>query len=283
VLRGGKGQRILELKHDRLSTYGIGADLSGEEWENIIRQLIHLGYLAQDFTRFGALGLTPAARPVLKGETRVTLGLPRSAAKVEEKSRRKGRAGEGARGALFAELRALRKRIADEAGVPPFVVFSDATLVEMAQAKPGNERELLAVTGVGSHKLSRYGAVFLAAIGEYRRTAAPGAGIDSFGLTLSDTQRDTYLLYREGLSLEDMAVRRGLKDVTIATHLEELHALGLDVDLHRFVDADKIPLIEARLGALGAVNLSALKEGLPEAISYIDIRLIRAAWGKLGQ
>jgi ATP-dependent DNA helicase RecQ len=175
VLRGGKGQRIIELKHDRLSTYGIGADLSAEAWDNIIRQLIHLGYLAQDFSRYGALGLTPAARPVLKGDIRVTLGMPRSGAKVEEKSRRRRGAGEGARGALFEGLRALRKRIADEAGVPPFVVFSDATLVEMAQARPRDEHELLAITGVGSHKLARYGAAFLAAIAEYRHPA-PGAG-----------------------------------------------------------------------------------------------------------
>ena len=179
VLRGGKGQRIIELKHDQLSTYGIGADLSAEAWDNIIRQLIHLGYLAQDFSRFGALGLTPSARPVLKGETRVTLGLPRSSAKAEEKSRRR-KAGEGARGALFEELRAVRKRIADDAGVPPFVVFSDATLVEMAQARPGDEAELLAITGVGSHKLAKYGSAFLAAIAGYQRTAAPGADTAGF-------------------------------------------------------------------------------------------------------
>jgi ATP-dependent DNA helicase RecQ len=280
VLRGGKGQRLVELKHDRLSTYGIGADLSAVEWENIIRQLIHLGYLTQDFSRYGALGLTPAARPVLKGEAQVTLGLPRDVAKVEEKSRRKSRAGEGARGALFEELRAVRKRIADEAGVPPFVVFSDATLVEMAQAKPRNERELLAITGVGSHKLAKYGAAFLAATCEHQRTAAPGMDSDAPDLELSDTQRDTYLLYREGISLEEIADRRGLKDTTILTHLEELLAAGLDIDLRRFVDADKLPVIEARLEELGAVGLSALKEGLPDSISYTDVRLVRGAWGR---
>ncbi|HEY4744235.1 MAG TPA: HRDC domain-containing protein, partial [Desulfuromonadaceae bacterium] len=79
------------------------------------------------------------------------------------------------RGALFEELRGVRKRLADEAGVPPFVVFSDATLVEMAQAMPRDEDELLSITGVGQHKLAKYGAAFLAAIVEYRRTAAPGA------------------------------------------------------------------------------------------------------------
>jgi len=165
VLRGAKNQRITDLGHQRLSTYGIGADLSATEWENIIRQLIHLGYLVQDFSRFGALGLSPAARPVLKGETLVTLGLPRDVFRTEEKSRRRGGAVEEAHRSLFEELRAVRKRIADAAGVPPFVVFSDATLVEMASVRPRDERELLSITGVGEHKLAKYGAAFLAAIG----------------------------------------------------------------------------------------------------------------------
>ena len=173
VLRGAKGQRILDLRHNELSTYGIGAELSSVEWDNVFRQLIHLGYLVQDFTRFGALGLSPAARPVLKGEVQVTLGLPRDVAKVEEKARRKSGAGEGVHRALFEELRSVRKQIADAASVPPFVVFSDATLVEMAKSKPRDERELLSITGVGAHKLAKYGAQFLAAIDEYIRNAVP--------------------------------------------------------------------------------------------------------------
>ncbi len=167
VLRGAKGQRVAELQHNQLSTYGIGADLSAVEWENIFRQLIHLGYLVQDFTRYGALGLSPAARPVLKGETKVILGLPRAAVLKEEKSRRKSGAGDGAHRALFDDLRAVRKQIADAAGVPPFVVFSDATLLEMSKVRPGDESELLSITGVGEHKLRKYGAEFLAAISKY--------------------------------------------------------------------------------------------------------------------
>jgi ATP-dependent DNA helicase RecQ len=164
VLRGAKNQRIGELRHHELTTYGIGADLSAQEWENIFRQLIHLGLLVQDFTRFGALGLAPAARPVLKGETEVVLGLPRAVIKAEEKSKRRRGVVDEAHQELFDRLRLLRKNIADAAGVPPFVVFSDATLLEMAASRPCNQRELLAVTGVGEHKLSKYGAVFLAAI-----------------------------------------------------------------------------------------------------------------------
>ncbi len=167
VLRGAKVQRVMDLRHNELSTYGIGADLSAVEWENIFRQLIHLGYLAQDFTRYGALGLSPAARPVLKGETQVILGLPRDVARTEEKSRRKIGAGDGAHRPLFEELRSLRKQIADAAGVPPFVVFSDATLVEMSKTRPSDMRELLSITGVGEQKLRKYGTVFLEAIRTY--------------------------------------------------------------------------------------------------------------------
>jgi len=283
VLRGAKGQRIIELRHDQLSTYGIGADLSAAEWENIFRQLIHLGYLVQDFSRFGALGLSPAARPVLKGEVAVSLGLPRDVAKAEEKSGRRSGAGEGAHRPLFEELRALRKQIADAAGVPPFVVFSDATLVEIAKARPRDEGELLMISGVGEHKLAKYGSRFLAAVNAHCRRMeqpTPASGPDVLPLDASDTRRDTYRLYREGLSLEQMAQRRGLKDTTIASHLEELLATGLDVDLRRFVETGKVALIESRLERLGCVNLSAIREGLPESISYTDIRLIRAAWGR---
>ncbi|MFZ3207667.1 MAG: HRDC domain-containing protein, partial [Geobacteraceae bacterium] len=217
------------------------------------------------------------------GETPVMLGLPRDVAKAEEKTRRRSGAGEGAHRELFDELRSVRKKIADAASVPPFVVFSDATLVEMAKSRPMNERELLSITGVGEHKLRKYGATFMAAIGAYlERTgaSAPAPNEGDINLVLSDTQRNTYLLYQEGLSLEDISSRRGLKDTTIVSHLEELLAAGLDIDLRRFVAADKIPLIEARLEELGTVNLSALKEGLPESISYSDLRLIRGAWRK---
>ncbi|MBL0225997.1 MAG: DNA helicase RecQ [Geobacteraceae bacterium] len=278
VLRGARGQRILDLRHNELSTYGIGAELSSAEWDNIIRQLIHLGYLVQDFSRFGALGLSPSARPVLKGETRVTLGRPRDVAKAEEKSRRKSGAGEGAHSALFEALRTVRKQIADAASVPPFVVFSDATLVEMAKGRPRDERELLSITGVGEHKLRRYGVQFLTAIDEFRRSEAPGGDISDSGLSLNDTRRDTFRLYQQGLSLAEIAARRGLKELTVVSHLEELLASGQHIDLQRFVDADKIPLIEARLEALGAVSLTVLKDGLPESISYCDLRLVRGAW-----
>jgi ATP-dependent DNA helicase RecQ len=164
VLRGAKSQRISDLRHNELSTYGIGADQSAVEWENIFRQLIHLGYLVQDFTRYGVLGLSPAARPVLKGETEVILGLPRAVIKPEAKGKRRSGAVGALHQELFDRLRTLRKQIADASNVPPFVVFSDASLLEMASSKPRDERELLAITGVGEHKLRKYGPAFLSVV-----------------------------------------------------------------------------------------------------------------------
>jgi ATP-dependent DNA helicase RecQ len=167
VLRGSRNQRVLEMKHDQLSTWGIGADIPAVQWENIFRQLIHLGYLVQDFTRFGALGLSTAARPVLKGETQVILGLPRDAVETVEKGKKRAGGRKDYDQALFDALRATRKRLADAAGVPPFVVFSDATLAEMARTRPADSRTMLQVSGVGEHKLRQYGKTFLEVIFTY--------------------------------------------------------------------------------------------------------------------
>ncbi|MFA7060675.1 MAG: RecQ family ATP-dependent DNA helicase, partial [Pedobacter sp.] len=283
VLRGAKGQRIMELRHNELSTYGIGADLSSVEWDNIFRQLIHLGYLVQDFTRFGALGLSPAARPVLKSETTVILGKPRDVETVERGKKRAGGKKDYDQ-ALFDALRATRKKIADAARVPPFVVFSDATLAEMARTRPIDSRELLQVSGVGEHKLRQYGKAFLQVIAVYCQENAEKSvsrfSEKELALTMSDTQRETLRLYREGLDLSGIAARRGLKISTITAHLEELHDMGVEVDLLRFVDAEKVPLIQARLATVGPGSLSELREGLPETVSYEDIRLVRGAWTK---
>lgn len=168
VLRGSKNQRVLDLKHDKLSTWGIGADTPATQWENIIRQLIHLGYLTQDFTRFGALSLSSAARPVLKGEMGVTLGMPRNTVETVERTRKRAGAKKDYDQALFDKLRALRKQIADAAKLPPFVVFSDATLAEMSRSYPQNLQQMRQVSGVGDRKLQQYGDAFLAEIRQYQ-------------------------------------------------------------------------------------------------------------------
>lgn len=167
VLRGSLSQRIKTLGHDRLSTYGIGRELGQDAWGSIIRQLVHLGYLEQDMGNYSVLKLTVKARPLLRGEERLTLARPRVrtvAAKKETKPRKGDLVYDTG---LFDELRALRKRLADEQQVPPFVVFSDASLVEMAAYRPMDAEALARISGVGEYKLGRYGPVFIEVIRNY--------------------------------------------------------------------------------------------------------------------
>lgn len=165
VLRGSQNQRLLDLKHYRLSTFGIGKELSQDAWGGLIRQLVHLGYLEQDVANFSVLKLTNRARPLLRGEERLVLARHRETRAVEKKvATPKKHIYDGE---LFQRLRTLRKEIADEQQVPPFVVFADATLAEMAAQVPKEKEELLKITGVGQHKLARYGDAFLRVIKEY--------------------------------------------------------------------------------------------------------------------
>jgi ATP-dependent DNA helicase RecQ len=167
VLRGSKNQRLLKLGHDRLSTYGIGADRSQDFWAALLRHLINQGFLFQDIANYSIISLTEAAGPLLKGDLPLTMPEPRVRAagkKTKAKSRAKLVGDLEYDQNLFEKLRALRKEIATEQGVPPFVVFSDTSLVEMAAARPRNEEEMLGITGVGKYKLERYGARFLAVL-----------------------------------------------------------------------------------------------------------------------
>jgi ATP-dependent DNA helicase RecQ len=174
VLRGGQNQKIVELQHDKLSTWGLGKELSHDYWLSILRQLIHFGLLQQDITAHSVLKLQPAARPVLRGETALSLAVPRLQSVKREPQRLSKQQYDRA---LFAKLKALRKHIAARDDVAPFVVFSDASLIEMCQQLPTDNRSLLAISGVGQTKLSRYGADFIDAISDYlSEEAQPPAG-----------------------------------------------------------------------------------------------------------
>ncbi len=168
VLRGAQTERMRRFRHDQLSTFAIGSDRSEAEWGSILRQLIHRGFLVQDFSKYGVLKLTDRSRPLLKGEVSLELARPRVHATSRKKRPRNLDSSEQPYDEdLFEKLRALRTRLAREQGVPPYVVFGDVTLTHMARIKPHDPAGLLAITGVGDHKLSRYGEDFLAAINEH--------------------------------------------------------------------------------------------------------------------
>ncbi|MED5380915.1 MAG: HRDC domain-containing protein, partial [Pseudomonadota bacterium] len=151
--------------HHQLSTYGIGKDKSDSYWHNIINQLVHKGLIRVDITAHAALRLTEAARPVLKGEVAVQLAVPRLEFKPDKKKAKQAPANYDR--TLFTRLKHLRKVLAEENEVPPYVVFSDATLVDMACKLPTTRNTLLDVSGVGQTKLERYGEAFIQLIDDY--------------------------------------------------------------------------------------------------------------------
>ena len=167
VLRGSQNLRVKDHGHDKLSTYGLGKDHNHEYWLSIFRQLIHLGLVEQDIARASRLALTEKARPYLKGEEVLQLAVPRigrthlyeQPVKTNYDKR------------LFARLKGLRRAVAEEHDVPPFVVFSDATLADMATRLPSTQREMLSVSGVGETKLQRYGEAFLRVINQHLEEA----------------------------------------------------------------------------------------------------------------
>ena len=164
VLRGSKGKRILQLGHNRLSTYGIGEDRPRDFWSALLRHLINQGYLFQDIANYSVLSLTKDSGPLLKGEINFQMPEPRIRAAAAKKERSKPLGEIDYDHDLFEKLRILRKCIADEDKVPPFVVFSDASLAEMAANRPQDDGAFLAITGVGKYKLERYGSRFLDAL-----------------------------------------------------------------------------------------------------------------------
>jgi ATP-dependent DNA helicase RecQ len=166
VLRGADNERIRKFNHERLTTYGIGMEYSSAEWLSIVRQLIHRGYLIQDIATFSVLKLTPQALRLLRAEETLELARPRVQEKTSKKKRKSGPIAELGEDdlRLFETLRELRKQLAAEQGVPPYVIFGDAALLEMSRERPSTDAQFLDINGVGQVKLERHGSIFLEAI-----------------------------------------------------------------------------------------------------------------------
>ncbi|MDO9225980.1 MAG: DNA helicase RecQ [Pseudomonadota bacterium] len=237
VLLGHDNERIRQWGHQKLSTYGIGKDLSEKEWRAVFRQLVALGYLEVDVGGFGSLKLSAAARPLLKGAQTLTLRRQVEKKKIKE-TRRAGvlETLDAAGQALFEHLRAWRGETAKAHGVPAYVIFHDATLAAIAAACPRDVAALRHIPGFGAKKLEHYAEAILercqahaaehglAAVAPAAPEPPPSApaypGLnDTAGLTLS--------LLESGLTVPEIALRRGLKETTIYAHCGEAIGQGL--------------------------------------------------------
>ncbi len=184
VLLGKNDERIRRLRHDRLSVFGIGTEHDDAGWRSIFRQLVAGGYIAVDTQGYNTLYLTEQARPVLRGERALHLRVARRTARRGARPAPRAAAVSAVAEApplapgdevLWEALRALRLKLAREQGVPPYVVFHDTVLRQMVHLRPTNDEQLAGVSGVGEHKLQRYGDAFLDVVRKHPRTDVAGA------------------------------------------------------------------------------------------------------------
>ena len=282
VLTGADTEKVRKWRHDQVSTYGIGKEHGRTEWQAIGRELIRLGYLRQSTDRYAVVELTPEGRAALSQRKRITLTKPVAA--PQAKTHRAGEIAcdEG----LFEKLRALRKRLADEQAVPPYIVFSDVSLRQMARNYPTNEREFARISGVGERKLREFGEVFLAEIAAHLRTNPRQIfADDSFGAMdnlppkprVGDSARETLRQFRVGKSVPEIAHDRGFATSTIYGHLAEAIEAGETLDLDKLITEDARVEIGAAFEKLGFGSLGAVREHLGERYDYGVLRIYRAA------
>ncbi len=219
ILQGKTDDRIQRNGHDQLSTFGIGTEMPVSEWRSLFRQLIALGYLDIDMARHGALRLTEKCRPILRGEEKLELRKQVKPEKTAKGSKQKT-AIRPQDQSLWDALRVLRMKLAEEAGVPPYVIFHDATLQEMVKKRPTIENEFTKISGVGGQKLARYGAAFMAEIAQYPLSEL----LDN---RLSDTVNETLMLYQQSNTIKEIAKQREITESTVYTHLADAIEVGL--------------------------------------------------------
>jgi ATP-dependent DNA helicase RecQ len=308
ILLGSKNKKIAAQGHDTLSTHGIGKERSRLEWRLIIQEMIGLEYLVLDEDGCSVLRIGSRGKLALTGKEKVFLTKPKIEIGLTSSQNGKQTNVDGKKSKidekdvdseLFEILRDLRKSLADDANLPPYIIFPDTTLKEMAVYYPGNLDALSGISGVGEVKLKKFGETFLESITSYCdekgietqkepvNTKTSSAKTSSQTKTAStaptastsSTIYETFELYNEGLSITEMADKRSLKETTIAAHLERLILNGEEIDIDRFVSIGDRKEIERALDEIGEDGIEMLrpiKDLLGDNISYDQIKLVRA-------
>ena len=278
VLRGSKSQKILQYQHNQLSTYGIGKDRSADDWKRLSRSLINQGLLDERTDGFPILKLNEKSWEIMKRQRTVEIAIeaPRE---VQGRTRSLVVEVEG----LFAILRTLRKQIADEQFVPPYVVFADRSLRDMAEKRPQNLTDFEEVYGVGSNKRDKYGKVFLEAIRTFcKEQGLPTSPVSPDVINLANSpsysQMQTWELYRQGLTVQAIANARGMSPNTISGHLVELMDMGREVDINLLVESESQQAIVQAIEVIGDERLRAIYEFLQERYTFDEIKFVRAWW-----
>ncbi|WP_420491704.1 DNA helicase RecQ [Neobacillus drentensis] len=270
VLTGSKNKKVTEMGFDRLPTYGIMKDRSSKDVSDFIEFLISQELIAIEQGQFPTLFVSPKGKDILLGKQQVHR---RETVQVKQVAKDDP---------LFEVLREVRKQIADSEKVPPFVIFSDASLKDMCAKLPKTTEEFLQVSGVGELKLKKYGLEFIQAIRTFCETnsnyqselvpveKAPKKPAKKTGVT--DSHLETLKLHQENLSIEKIAEQRDLAVSTVENHLLQSAQHGLEVDFTKYIPTEYMQLLENALAEAGRDRLKPIKERLPEEVSYFMIK-----------
>ncbi|ATI02294.1 MULTISPECIES: DNA helicase RecQ [Cycloclasticus] len=273
VLMGKADDRIRQNQHEQLSTFGIGKEFSTMEWRTIFRQLIALGFINVEAESHGSLTLTEKCRPVLRGEQKLALRKQTKEEKLTTEKKKKSPVRPQDE-PLWDALRALRTQLAEDSGVPPYVIFHDATLMEMIKKRPVEIGDMRYISGVGDQKIKRYGQVFLAEIAKY-----PLAEL--LNNRLSATVNETLMLYQEGLDIKAIATQRDMKENTVYGHLADAIEVGL-LDVKEVLDLDdseyqEIIMTIESLEDESKGRIKPIYEALDEEYEYGIIKCVQAS------
>lgn len=268
VLKGSQQKRIYELNFDKLSTYGIMSEMPTTEIVDYINLLTAEGYINITGGKFPVLKITNKARPVLKGEAKIIVSLPKTIIS------------ESITNDLFKELRSLRLNIAKQENIPPYVVFSDKTLQDMTTKLPLNKEAMLEVTGVGEIKFEKYGEAFLEVIRNFKSVSVISLETEEKQVLPKSEQKNkipshviSWQLYQEGNSLDEIATKRSLTLTTIENHLIKAAEDGYEINWEPFLCPEDEASIIKVIELLGASKLKPIKDKLPNHISYFAIRI----------
>jgi len=282
ILRGSESQKIKKFNHQHLSTYGIGREYSKKKWMTLARQFIEMGFLAKD-VKYGSLKLTSKSKSVLRSDEKVEAVLEEEPIQFD---RHQGM-DDHYDTQLFEKLRILRKSMADESNIPPYVIFPDKTLVEMATRFPRSESDLLMIYGVGMAKIKRYGTGFLKVISRY----CEEKGIETRSFNTMTTRRQTRsdhrkrfykigLAYSSGASISDLMQEYHVKKATILSHLTKYVHAGYVLHSNRLLAESELESKEQKrvfntFRKEGTELLGPVFDALQGEISYDELKLLR--------
>ncbi|MFM9948848.1 MAG: DNA helicase RecQ [Saprospiraceae bacterium] len=290
VLRGSGKREIFEKGYQDLKTYGAGRDIGYGEWQHYLHQLINLGYIELAPDRHHVACLTPASHRVLFDSEKVALvrmATVRERMEAEQVKVKVTKERQRSRGELFEELRQLRLRLSQKQGIPPYLVFSDATLEEMAAQVPRDEWDMQDISGVGEKKMQQFGVEFLKAINDYaRRTGMPEKPavvripppVKTPKPKSPTTLQVTLEFFQEGANPELIARERNVSVNTIYDHLLQLLEAGEDIPIRKVATTAEIQQVKSSLKGLEGppYRLKPIHDACGGAIRYEVIKMILA-------